>query len=69
MIDDDFKTTTIVFLCFTILLYVIIGPSFDDFDNGVEKGKNDTVIMCVENPQQCKIQYDYLKLREKLGEY
>jgi len=61
MSDDDAK---IALLLLIVMIYVIFGPQRGDFDNGVEKGKNDTVIMCVENPQQCKTIYDYLKLED-----
>lgn len=62
MSDDDFKTAALLIMWLLFMFYVIFGPQFEDFDNGIEKGTNDTVIMCVENPQQCKTIYDYLKL-------
>jgi hypothetical protein len=62
MSDDDVKAAALIIMWVLCMSYFIFGPQIGDFDNGVEKGKNDTVIMCVENPQQCKTIYDYLKL-------
>lgn len=64
MSDDDFNVAALLLIAFLSMIYVIFGPQFGDFNNGVEKGKNETVILCVENPQQCKTIYDYLKLED-----
>ena len=42
----------------------LVGTTFG-FDDGLEKGKNEGIVYCIEKPQECKIQYDYLKLQEK----
>ena len=66
MSDDDVNVVALLLLVAVLsMIYVIFGPQFGDFNNGVEKGKNETVIMCVENPQQCKTIYDYLKLEQQ----
>jgi hypothetical protein len=31
---------------------------------GEGKGKNQGIVFCMEKPQVCKIQYDYLKLQK-----
>jgi hypothetical protein len=36
---------------------------------GAKNATNKTTIECVEKPEKCKQRYEYLKLREKLGEY
>ena len=65
MSDDNVEVAALLIIVWLLLIfYVIFGPQFGDFNNGVEKGKNDTVIMCVENPQQCKTIYDHLKLEK-----
>lgn len=33
-------------------------------DDGLEKGKNEGIIFCMEKPKECKTTYDYLKLQE-----
>ena len=64
MSDDDVNVAALLLIAVLFMIYLFFGPKFEDFDNGIEKGKNDTVIMCVENPQQCKTIYDYLKLEK-----
>jgi hypothetical protein len=32
--------------------------------NGMSVGKNEGIVYCMEQPKECKIQYDYLKLQE-----
>ncbi len=32
--------------------------------NGMSVGKDAGIVYCVEKPKECKIQYDYLKLKE-----
>jgi hypothetical protein len=34
------------------------------FDEGMERGKNEGIVFCMEKQKECKIQYDYLKLQE-----
>ena len=67
MSDDNLRAAALLIVWVFFAVYTCFGPKYEDFDNGVEKGTNDTVIMCVENRQQCKDIYDYLKFREKLG--
>jgi hypothetical protein len=33
-------------------------------DNGVSVGKDTGIVYCMEQPKNCKIAYDYLKLQE-----
>ena len=35
-------------------------------DGYVLEGRNQAVILCTENPKDCKIEYDYLKLKENV---
>lgn len=65
MSDDNVKAAALLIMWVLFAVYTCFGPHFEDFDNGIEKGTNDTVIMCVEKPQDCKIKYDYLKLEQQ----
>jgi hypothetical protein len=62
--NDDFAIGT---LCFAILATIgvafLLGFRFA-FDDGMVKGKNEGIVFCMEQPQKCKISYDYLKLQE-----
>jgi hypothetical protein len=53
-----------------IVVIVLISGAWYTFgrDIGVYEGRDKTVVLCVEKPEQCKERYKYLKLREKLGE-
>lgn len=33
------------------------------YEDGVVDGKNQGIVYCMEQPKECKIQYDYLKLQ------
>jgi len=56
---------------FTIILVLILS-SFGWLIMGLYFGANEainqTTIECIEKPELCKQRYEYLKLREKLGE-
>jgi hypothetical protein len=39
------------------------------YTDGAKNATNQTTIECIETPEKCKQRYEYLKLREKLGEY
>jgi len=56
---------------FTIILVFILS-SFGWFNMGfyfgAKQATNETTIECVETPETCKQRYEYLELREKLGE-
>ena len=41
----------------------IVGGS-RGYDYGVEDGKNQGIVFCMEKEKECKIKYDYLKLQE-----
>lgn len=34
------------------------------YDYGVDEGKNQGIVYCMEKQKECKIKYDYLKLQE-----
>lgn len=36
---------------------------YTGFDDGMVKGKNETIVFCMEQQKRCKISYDYLKLK------
>ena len=39
------------------------------YNSGAKTATNQTTIECIETPEKCNQRYEYLKLREKLGEY
>jgi hypothetical protein len=49
-----------------ILILILFIPvmHFFGMERGEDKGKNQGIVFCMEKPQECKIQYDYLKLQE-----
>jgi len=66
--NDPESTLSIIF---TIILAFILS-SFGWFNMGAyfgaKQATNETTIECVETPETCKQRYEYLELREKLGE-
>ena len=40
-----------------------MGSTFSK-DDYIPQGRNEGIIFCSENPDQCKIEYTYLKLKE-----
>ena len=69
---NDDKTLASLSITFFVIL-CIIGSVFGFFIMGsyfgAKTATNETTIECVETPEKCKQRYEYLKLREKLGEY
>ena len=55
---------TIFFLIVSAFVFLNMGSYF-----GAKNATNKTTIECVEKSEKCKQRYEYLKLREKLGEY
>jgi hypothetical protein len=50
----------------TILILTIFIPVMYVFgiERGKDMGKDEGIVFCMEQPQKCKISYDYLKLQE-----
>jgi hypothetical protein len=48
----------------TLITILIVGIFVGGSTLGYNIGKNETIKYCMEKPQDCKIQYDYLKLQE-----
>jgi hypothetical protein len=65
MMNDD---TWMIFP--SILILVLLSGAWYNFGRhiGGYEGRDKTVVLCVEKPEQCKERYEFLKLREKLGE-
>lgn len=67
MNDDGFDTFLlfIVTIGFSIIFVVgmATGASVTEKDN-ITKGRNQGIVFCLEKAQQCKVEYDYLKLKE-----
>lgn len=49
-----------------ILILILFIPVmyFFGMERGEDKGKNQGIVFCMEQPQKCKTTYDYLKLQE-----
>jgi len=52
------------FICFIVIPFTIMGTLVFLTGEGYKMKVDETVIMCVENPQQCKTIYDHLKLEK-----
>jgi hypothetical protein len=51
-------------ICFIVIPFTFMGMMAFASWQGYKKGMNETLILCVENPQQCKTIYDHLKLEK-----
>jgi len=63
MNDDNVFGAVLLAVLASIGVFFLLGTRFG-FDDGMIKGKNDGIVFCMENPQKCKVHYDYLKLQE-----
>lgn len=61
---EDFVIGTVCFAGLALVPVVFLIGSRFGFDDGMVKGKNEGIVFCMEQPQKCKISYDYLKLQE-----
>ena len=48
------------------LMLLIPVMYFFGMERGEDKGKNQGIVFCMEQPQKCKTTYEYLKLQENL---
>ena len=69
MNDSEASALGFVFGFILIIIWVSFGFFNMGFYFGAEDATNQTTIECIEKPEKCKQRYEYLKLREKLGEY
>lgn len=69
MNDDNAVLSGIICIALfsTFATTFLVGHRFG-FDDGVVDGKNQGIVFCMEQPQKCKISYDYLKLQENTNE-
>jgi hypothetical protein len=53
-------------LIFVLMLSIPVMPVMYVFgiERGKDIGKDEGIVFCMEQPQKCKISYDYLKLQE-----
>ena len=51
-----------------VLVAVVLGWPLLLVSNVSNTTQEQTVIMCIENPKQCKKQYDFYKMRDELKE-
>jgi len=50
-------------LIFVLMLSIPVMYAFG-IERGKDMGKDEGIVFCMEQPQKCKISYDYLKLQE-----
>jgi len=64
------EATALGIILFGILILIL--SSFGWFIvgaySGAKEATNQTTIECIEKPELCKQRYEFIKLREKLGE-
>ncbi len=58
--NDDFFGIIVLF----VLIASFMGMLVFAHGEGYKKGVNETLVLCMEKPADCKIKYDYLKLQE-----
>jgi len=69
MNDDDFVPIFIAILSVTVILCSFFAIGYGAGENsgtgtGRVEGKNEGIVYCMQQPKECKISYDYLKLQE-----
>lgn len=62
---NDFLIQIAIPICTFAIFTVgmIVGSEVTEQDN-ITKGRNEGIMLCSEKPDQCKIEYTYLKLKE-----
>jgi hypothetical protein len=55
--------TAAAMLVFILMLSIPVMYAFG-IESGKDMGKDEGIVFCMEQPQKCKISYDYLKLQE-----
>lgn len=65
MNDDELGLGFIVAIAIIATIFVVgmAGASMGE-GSAIEKGRNQGIIFCSEKPDQCKVEYTYLKLKE-----
>ena len=58
--NDDWASVIVLF----VLVASLMGLMLIADEQGYKKGVNETLVLCMEKPADCKIKYDYLKLQE-----
>jgi hypothetical protein len=61
MSDDN---DAVILIRILMLMLFIPVMYFFGMESGEDKGKTQGIVLCMEQPQKCKISYDYLKLQE-----
>ena len=68
MNDPEASTLGSIFAIILVLILSSFGFLNMGLYFGAKEATNQTTIECIEKPEKCKQRYEYLKLREKLGE-
>jgi hypothetical protein len=58
--NDDFFGIIVLFVLIASFMCMLVFAHGE----GYKKGVNETLVLCMEKPADCKIKYDYLKLQE-----
>jgi hypothetical protein len=59
--DDNWWGLILLFgFCFSLMGMLLFADG-----QGYKKGVNETLVLCMEKPKDCKIKYDYLKLENQ----
>lgn len=61
--NDDWASVIVLF----VLVASFMGMLLFADGQGHKRGVDETLILCMEKTQDCKIKYDYLKLEEQKG--
>lgn len=64
MNDDNTIGGLLLGLLALVGVTYLLGHRFG-YEDGIEKGKNESIVFCIEKPKECKIFYDYKQLVEK----
>lgn len=63
MIDSQFQIFISMVILIAFTLGGVIGAKVSQRES-ITEGRNDGIVFCSEKPDQCKIEYNYLKLKE-----
>ena len=48
----------------TAAIIFCLASCHDSYNKGYKKSSKETIILCIEQPKQCKTVYDYLKISD-----
>jgi predicted Na+-dependent transporter len=66
--NDDFSTGLIGIACVILIPFALVVGIIVGAMSEAPRERDKTIIYCIDNPDQCKIEYTYLKLKETQNE-